>query len=117
MITQDVQNQNVTVGENANFTCRARGTNITVYWERDGDEYRDCDNQDFCVSDMTVNNSVTSTFTIDSTELIGNFTVHCVVDQTFGDQSDTNRSSGQLIVRSLPPPPSPSTSKTHTHKC
>ena len=102
------------MGENANFTCRAGGTNITVYWEIDGDEYRDCDNQDFCVRNMTVSNSVTSTFAIDTSELIGNFTVRCVVNQMFGEQSDTNSSTGQLIVRSPPPP---STSKTHTHKC
>ena len=112
-ITQDVQNQTVTMGENANFTCRARGTNISISWEIEGDEHRDCSNQDFCVRNMSISSSVTSTFTIDTSELIGNFTVRCVVNQTFGDQSDTNSSTGQLIVR--PPPPSPSTSKTHTH--
>ena len=118
-LTQDIQNQTVTVGENANFTCRTRGTNITVYWEIEGDEYRDCDNQDFCIRNMSISNSVTSTFTVDTNEL-GNFTVRCVVNQTFGDRSDRNSSTGQLIVQSPPPPspsPSPSTSKTHTHKC
>ena len=107
-ITQDVQSQNVTMGENASFTCPVRGTNITVYWEIVGrGTYRDCSNQAFCVDDS-------STFTIDSTELEeGEFTVRCVVNQMFGDRSNTSSSSGQLIVRS-PPPQSPPTSKTYT---
>ena len=108
-ITQDIQNQTVTRGENANFTCPVRGTNISISWEIVGrDVYRGCDNQAFCVDDS-------STFTIDSTELAEDeFTVRCVVDQTFGDHTNMSSSTGKLTVRSPPPPPSPSTSKTHT---
>ena len=107
-ITQDVQNQTVTVGENANFTCRASGTNISISWEIEGrGVYRGCDNQAFCVDDS-------NTFTIDSTELgEGEFNVRCVVDQMFGDRTNTSSSTGQLTVQSS----SPSTSKTHTRKC
>ena len=69
---------------------------------------------------MSGDDSVSSTFTVDSTGLgEGEFTVRCVVDQMFGDRDRMSRSSGQLTVQS-PPTMTTTTSKTHirhTHKC
>ena len=102
------------MGENASFTCRARGTNITIYWEIDEDEYRDCGNQDFCVNTTPGDRSISSVLTINTTQL-RDTAVHCVVEQVFGEQANSSSSTGQLIVRAPPLSPPPSTSKTHKY--
>ena len=102
------------MGETANFTCRARGTNISsISWEIDGmGNYRDCSNQTFCV--MPGDDSVSSTFTVNSTRLgEREFTVFCVVNQIFGDRTNMMNISRQLTVRPPPPTPTTTTSKTH----
>ena len=106
------------MGENANFTCHARGTNISAYWVIDGNEHRDCNNQPFCVNTTSGDSFVSSTLTIDTTQLRDTETmetVRCVVEQVFRGQADSSDSTGQLTVRASPTPLSPTTSKTHTH--
>ena len=108
-LTQDVQNQNVTRAESANFTCRARGTNISLSWQIDENVYRDCSNQTFCVNTTSGDSSVSSILTINTAQL-RDTTVHCVLEQVFGGQTNSSISTGQLTVRA--PPPSPSTPNT-----
>ena len=101
IFTRTIQrSHNVTVGDRANFTCCARGTNITVYWEIQGREYRDCSIQAFCVTYTSEVNSVSSTLEIDTTQPNGTeIGLHCVVEQSFGQQTARSISSGQLNLQ------------------
>ena len=88
------------MGDRANFTCCAEGTNITVYWEIQGRKYRDCSIQAFCVTYTSEVNSVSSTLEIDITQLNGTeIGLHCVVEQSFGGRTTRNISTGQLNLQ------------------
>ena len=101
------------MGETANFTCRASGTNISISWEIDGiGNYRDCSNQTFCVNTFPDDSSANSTLRIDTAQVQDRRTVRCVVNQVFGGQNNSSNSTGQLTVR--PPPTPTTTSKTYT---
>ena len=104
--TQNVQSLHVTMGNHANFTCCARGTNITLYWEILGmGVYHDCTDEAFCVRITSAVNSVSSTLEIDTTQPSGTeISVHCVVEQTFGGRTHQSIiSTGQLTVQDVPP--------------
>ena len=103
--TLNVQRLNITMGNRANFTCRARGTNITLHWEVLGvGVYRDCTDEAFCVMYTSAVNSVSSTLEIDVTQPSGTeITVRCVVEQTFGGRSHQSSIIGQLTVQDVPP--------------
>ena len=103
--TQNVQSRNITVGNRANFTCHARGTNITLHWEVLGvGVYHDCTDEAFCVIYTSAVNSVSSTLEIDVTQPNGTeVTVHCVVDQIFGERGQQGVIIGLLTVQDVPP--------------
>ena len=91
------------MGETANFTCRARGTNISISWEIDGmGNYHDCSNQTVCVNTTSDDSTANSTLTIDTAQVQDTKTVRCVVEQVFGGQTRSSTSTGQLTVRPLP---------------
>jgi len=87
-----------------NFTCSARGTDISIFWEIIGTEYRDCSTPGFCVIDTTEEGSAESSsrFEITTGEdtMIGQpIPVKCVVQQMFGDRGMSQESStAQLTV-------------------
>jgi len=99
-ITQETENQEVFVGERANFTCSARGTDISIFWETGGTEYRDC-TQGFCVTDTTEEGSAESSSRFEiatgGDTMIGQpIPVRCVVEQRFRDRNMS--STAQLTV-------------------
>ena len=102
-ITQRTQDQEVSVEESVNFTCSARGTDISIFWEIRGTEYWDCSTPGFCVTDTTGEGSAESSsrFEITTGEdmMIGQpIPVKCVVDQRFRDRNMTRNSTAQLTV-------------------
>ena len=102
--TQNVQSRNISMGNHANFTCCARGTNITLYWEILGvGVYHDCTDEAFCVRIMSAVSSLSSTLEIDITEPNVTMWVYCVVEQIFGDWHYMSFSTGQLTVQDIPP--------------
>ena len=104
VFTLDVQIRDVTMGDSANFTCCANGTDITLHWEiqERGNNYSDCSDQGFCVRNMSEVNSVCSTLEIDTAQVNRRETiVRCVVEQMFGEQTNRNISTGQLTVRDM----------------
>ena len=105
MFTLDVQIRDVTFGNIANFVCCANGTDITLHWEIEEREnkYRDCNDPAFCVRNTSEINSVCSTLDIDTSQLNRTQTiVRCMVEQTFGGQTNRDISTGQLTVRNVP---------------
>ena len=104
IFTLDVQIRDVTFGDTANFICCANDTDITLHWEIQEMEnnYRDCNDQAFCVRNTSEVNSTCSTLEIDTTQLNRTDTVvRCVLEQTLGGQT-RNISTGQLTVRNVP---------------
>ena len=102
-ITQRTQDQEVSVGESVNFTCSARGTDISIFWEIRGTEYWDCSTPGFCVTDTTKEGSAESSSRFEITtgeDMIGQpISVRCVVEQRFGDREvSQNSSTAQLTV-------------------
>ena len=86
-----------------NFTCSARGTNTSIFWETGGAEYRDCSTPGFCVTDTTEEGSAESSSRFEITtgvDMIGPpIPVRCVVEQRFRDgEVSQNSSRAQLTV-------------------
>ena len=111
VFTLDVQIRDVTMGDSANFTCCANGTDITFHWEIEErrNNYRDCSDQGFCVRNMSEVNSACSSLQINTTQINRTETiVRCVVEYTRGAQSII--STGQLTVRDM-------TCKLCSHVC
>ena len=105
MFTLDVQIRDVTLGDSANFICCANDTDIPFYWEIQQMEnnYRDCNDPAFCVRNTPQVNSVCSTLEIDTTQLNRTQSiVRCIAEQTLGEQTIRNVSTGQLTVRNMP---------------
>ena len=105
LITLDVQIRDVTFGDSANFICCANDLDTTFHWEIEerGNNYHDCNEQAFCVTNTLEVNSVCSTLVIDTNQLNRTQTiVICIVEQTLGGQINRDRSTGQLTVRNVP---------------
>ena len=86
-----------------NFTCSARGTNTSIFWETGGAEYRDCSTPQFCVRNTTGEGSVNSRIEVTTQgDMIGeDILVECIVEQRFGDQMNRDNSTARLTM--IPP--------------
>ena len=104
LFTLDVQTRDVAFGDSANFICCANGSNMAVHWEikETRSNYRDCNDQAFCVTNMHEVNSVCSILEVNTTRLNRQgIIVQCVVEYTWSRSELRNISTGQLIVRDV----------------
>ena len=99
-IIQTPQDQEVSMGDIANFTCSAEGSNTSIFWEIGGAEYRDCSTPLFCVRDTTGEGSVNSRIEITTGEdmIVEDTLVECIVEQRFGDQMNRDNSIARLTM-------------------
>ena len=86
----------VTIGEQANFSCSAVGSDVDIQWTVDGTEYESCPavgDADICFENRYVNDTATTRSTLiitDSSGLrAGSHTVQCIVQQDLDRGFDT----------------------------
>jgi len=87
-ITESVQNKTVTIGEQANFSCSAVGSEVDIEWTVNDTVYESCPAEghiDICfensyMSDTVITKSILI-ITNSSSLGVGTHTVQCVVKQ------------------------------------
>ena len=93
-ISEGVQNKTVTIGEQANFSCSAVGSEVDIQWKVNDTVYESCPAEghtDICFKNSNMSDSATrSTLIItDSSSLgVGTHTVQCIVQQNLAPEFD-----------------------------
>ena len=87
-IAEGVQNMTATVGEQANLSCSAEGSEVDIEWTVDGEEYEICSpgrDTAICFENSYMSDTATTRSTLiiaNSSSLgLGSHTVQCVVQQ------------------------------------
>ena len=87
-ITESVQDKTVSIGERANFSCSAVGSEVDIEWTVDGEEYEICSparDAAICFENSYMSDTATTRSTLiitDSSSLgIDSYTVQCIVQQ------------------------------------
>ena len=88
----EVQDSRVDIGEPASFTCVATGTDVTISWEIEGQNYTNCSNTSICVRATESDSMVNSTIAVNAS-LANNTRVQCTASQMCGTASSSGRLS------------------------
>ena len=87
-ITEGVQNMTVIIGEQANFSCSAVGSEVDIQWKVNDTMYEICPAEghtDICFENSYMNDTATTRSTLiitNSSSLgVGTHTVQCIVQQ------------------------------------
>ena len=109
-ITESVQDKTVTIGEEANFSCSAVGSDVDIEWTVDGKECEICSSAgdtDICFENSYMSDTATTRSTLiitDSSSLgLGSYTVQCVVkqdlDPRFGTEPFQENRTASLRIK------------------
>ena len=112
-ITESVQDKTVTIGEQANFSCSAVGSEVDIEWTVNGTEYESClaeGDTDICFKNSYMSDTVTTRSTLiitNSSNLgVGSHTVQCIVQQDldpdFGTAPFQESSAASLYIGRSP---------------
>ena len=112
-IAESVQDKTVTIGEQANFSCSAVGSEVDIQWTVNGAEYESClavGDADICFKNSYMNDTVTTRSTViitNSSNLgVGRHTVQCIVQQDldpdFGTGPFQENSTASLYIGRSP---------------
>ena len=95
-IAEGVQDVSVTIGDQANFSCSAVGSEMDIQWTVNGAEYESCPAEgdaDICFENSYVNDTVTTRSTLiiaDGSSLgLSSYIVQCSVKQDLDAGFDT----------------------------
>ena len=121
-ITESVQDKRVTIGEQANFSCSAVGSEVDIQWKLNDTVYGNCPAEgqaDICFKNSYMNDTVTtrSTLIIANSSSLGlsSYIVQCIVEQDL--DSDFGAEPFQESTASLHIQGMLCTYIVHVHEC